>query len=477
MFYHVKGRGGTSPGRAGRIDICGEHLAKNIILYTLPLMASGVLQIFFNAADSIVVGNFAKNGELALAAVGSTGALVNLIVNLLLGLSVGTSVAVAHSYGSKDNKGVFEVVHTSILTALIGGVIVGAVGFFLSGTFLEAMSTPERILPLASLYMKIYFAGLPAMMVYNFSSSILRSIGDTKHPLLFLVIGGVVNVCLNLVFVLVFGMSVEGVAIATVASQTVSALLSVGFLMKTDGPHKLYIKKLKIYKKRLFSMMKIGIPAGLQGTVFSFSNILIQSSVNYFGIVYGDVFVTGNSAAANIEGFIYISMNSFYHTALTFVGQHVGAGRPERIKKISALCLAYVAATGLILGWAAYFAAKPLLGIYIPRSAEGVSYGLMRMTVICTTYFTCGIMDCFTGFIRGMGSSFVPMMISLVGACGFRVIWIYTVFEAFKTPTVLYLSYPVSWTISIAAQIVAFFIIKKKITSRVSPPGKLLTDN
>ncbi|MBQ7715607.1 MAG: MATE family efflux transporter [Clostridia bacterium] len=464
MAYHIRSRADAAAEKNGRVDVCGERLAKNLILYTLPLMASGILQVFFNAADSIVVGRYAENGATALAAVGSTGSLVNLIINLLLGLSVGTSVAVAHCYGSRDDKGVFETVHTSVMTAALGGVLVGLVGFFFCRTFLAAMSTPPEIIDQATVYMKIYFAGLPAMMIYNFSSAILRSVGDTRHPLIFLVTGGVANVLLNLFFVLVLKLDVEGVAFATVISQTISASLSVAFLMRVDGPHKLYLKKLRIYFSRLKMMMKIGIPAGLQGTVFSFSNMVIQSSVNSFG----HVFVTGNSAAQNIEGFIYIAMNSFYHTSLTFVGQHVGAGKPERIRKIAILCLTYVSVTGLALGLAAYAASRTLLGIYIPSSAQAVSYGVTRMSVICSSYFICGIMDCFTGFLRGMGSSFVPMMISLTGACGFRLIWIFTVFASDRTPTVLFLSYPVSWAISVAAQMTAYFIIKKKTIRKIT---------
>ena len=445
------------------IDVCGEGLAKNIILYTLPLMASGVLQTLFTTADAIVVGRYAVNGDVALAAIGSTGALINLIINLLFGLTVGTSVTIARSYGSGDRRGVSEVAHTSVVTAVVGGIIVGAIGFIFSRTFLSAMSTPPEIIDQATVYMKIYFLGLPSMMLYNFASAIMRSVGDTRHPLLFLVIGGVANVIFNLFFVIVLKFAVEGVAIATAISQTISAALSVAYLMRIDGPHKIYIKKLRIHWKRLAVMMKIGIPAGIQGTFFSISNIMIQSSVNSFG----HVFVTGNSAAQNIESFIYIAMNSFYHTALTFVGQHVGAGRPERIRKIVLITLGYVTATGLVLGFIAFGAARPLLGIYLPTSPEAIEYGVMRLSLIATTYCTCGIMDCFTGFLRGMGSSVVPMAISLTGACGFRVVWIYTVFAALHTPEVLYLSYPVSWTISIAAQAVAYFIIKKKVTERI----------
>ncbi|MBQ7669242.1 MAG: MATE family efflux transporter [Clostridia bacterium] len=461
MAYHIRSRG----EREKKIlDVCGDNLAKNILLYTFPLMASGVLQTFFTTADAIVVGRFAENGDTALAAIGSTSALINLIINLLFGLTVGTSVAVAHAYGSHDDKSVSDVTHTSIVTAVVGGIAVGIIGFVFSRTFLGMMSTPSQIIDQATIYMKIYFVGLPSMMVYNFASSIMRSVGDTRHPLMFLVIGGVVNVLLNLFFVLVLKFRVEGVAVATAISETVSAVLSVVYLMKIDGPHKIVIRKLRIHWKCLKMMMKIGIPAGIQGTVFSISNILIQSSVNSFG----HIFVIGNSAAQNIESYIYIAMNSFYHTALTFVGQHIGAKRPERIRKIVLLTLTYVGVTGLILGFAAYGAARPLLGIYLPTNPEAVEFGVMRMAIVCTMYCTCGIMDCFTGFLRGMGSSLTPMIISLTGACGFRVLWIYTVFAANHTPTVLYLSYPVSWMISIAAQLVAYFIIKRKVKIRAA---------
>jgi len=461
MAYAVKSR---SARQSRIIDVCGESLAKNILLYTFPLMATGALQVLFHAADSIVVGRYAEHGDTALAAVGSTGALINLIVNLLAGLSIGTSVAVAHAYGSRNDRGVSDVVHTSIVTAAVGGVVVGAVGFSLARIFLGMMSTPDEIIGQATLYMKIYFVGLPSMMIYNFASAIMRSVGDTQHPLIFLVIGGGANIGLNLFFVLVMKMDVAGVAAATAISQTISAVLSVIHLMKVDGPHRLFIKKLRVHKRCLITMMKTGIPAGIQGTVFSFSNILIQSSVNSFG----PVFMTGNSAAQNIESLIYIMMNAFYHTSLTFVGQHVGAGRPERIRKIVLLCLGYVTATGLILGMAAFALAKPLLGIYIPKSAEAVGYGAIRMAVICTTYFTCGIMDCFTGFLRGMGSSVAPMVISLSGACGFRMIWIFTVFASHHDPYILYVSYPISWCVSIAAQVAAYFIVKKKLMNKIA---------
>lgn len=440
-------------------DICEGPLAKNILLYTFPIMASGFLQLLFNAADSIVVGRFAENGDTALAAVGATGALVNLIVNLLIGLSVGTSVNVAHCWGAGDKKGVSEVVHVSILTALVGGIIFGAFGFFMSKTFLALMSTPTEIIDKAALYMKIYFLGLPAIMVYNFAASIMRSTGDTKRPLIYLTVSGVINIILNLIFVICLGMDVDGVAIATVVSQATSAVLCLISLAKSKGPQKFEFRKLRFNAKRLRKLLVIGIPAGLEGTVFSVSNVLIQSASNSFG----SVFLTGNSAASNLEGFIYIFCNSFYHSALTFVGQHVGAGKYSRLKKIVGYCLLFVSLTGLTLGTAAILLRKPLLRIYIPNNEQAVAYGASRLVIISVAYFLCGMMDTFTGSLRGMGASTVPMIISVLGVCGTRIIWIYTVFAAFHTPEVLFLSYPVSWAITVVIQFICYLKVKKKL--------------
>lgn len=445
--------------KTNNIDICEGPLAKNLILYTLPLMASGMLQLMFNAADSIVVGRFAENGSAALAAVGATGALINLIINALMGLSVGASVNVAHCWGAGDKRGVSEVVHTSIFTALVGGILVGAFGYFFSRNFLVMMATPVEILDLATTYMQIYFLGLPAMMVYNFASAIMRSTGDTKRPLYFLIVAGVVNVALNLFFIIVMKMSVDGVAIATVVSQGISAILSVISLMRAKGPQKLSLLKLRPHVSRLKKIMIIGIPAGLQGTVFSISNVLIQSSINGFG----HVFVTGNSAGSNIEGFIYTAMNSFYHTALTFVGQHIGARKMKRVRSVVKLCLLYVTVAGLVIGYLVFFFKVPLLKVYIPNDLEAVAAGIIRMNVICTTYFLCGAMDTFTGILRGLGSSISPMVISILGVCGFRVLWIYTVFAIWPDPTVLFLSYPISWAITIIADFVAYKKIKHRL--------------
>lgn len=442
-------------------------LPLKILLYALPIVATGVLQLLFNAADVVVVGRY--SGDSALAAVGSTGALINLVVNLLNGLSVGAAVAVAQTYGAKDYKSLSDVVHTAICVSVIGGILFGLVGFFGAKTFLVWMGSPADVIDQATLYLKIYFLGVPVMMLYNYGASILRSVGDTRRPLIFLAVSGVINVFLNLFFVICLKMSVDGVAYATVISQAVAAVLVTVFLMRTDGPCRLVISKLRIHKKEFATMLRIGIPAGLQGTVFSLSNVVIQSSVNSFG----KVVMAGNTAASNIEGFIYISMNSFYHAAITFVGQNVGAGHPERIRKVFLSCAALVTVIGGGLGALALVFNRELLGIYCTENPMAIEYGLVRMSIICTTYVTCGIMDSLTGCIRGMGNSFAPMVISMIGACGIRILWINTVYawlnytSEFEKLGVLYACYPISWVLTCVALVICFSVVKKKLTARM----------
>ena len=438
------------------IDMCHGPVAGKLFLYALPLMLSGILQLCFNAADTIVVGRF-ESGN-ALAAVGSTGSLINLIVNLLLGLSVGISVNVAHAWGAKNDESVRRIVHTAMVTAVIGGVVVGMIGFFGCRTFLAWMDTPDNVIELAALYMKIYFLGMPACMVYNFGAAILRSSGDTQHPMLFLIAAGVINVILNLITVIFFHMGVAGVAIATVVSQLVSAALVVRFLMRQDNCCRLILRELRIHSQSLLAILRIGIPAGFQSSVFSISNVLIQSSINSFG----SVAMEGNTAAGNLEGFIYISMNSFYHASLTFIGQNVGARQYKRIRRILLTCILLVSVVGLVIGWAMYFFRIPLLTIYETGSAGMLEYGAERMSVIATTYFLCGIMEVLTGALRGLGASFIPMLISLVGACLSRVVWIYTVFAAHRTLPTLYLSWPMSWLLTVCIQIVAFILLYRR---------------
>jgi putative MATE family efflux protein len=446
------------------MDMCEGPLAGKILRYTLPLALSGILQLCFNAADMIVVGRYAS-GE-ALAAVGSTGALINLIINVFMGLAVGVSVCVAHAWGAKNKESVRQIVHTAMLTSVIAGMIVLLIGFFGCRTFLSWMGTPDNVIALSTTYMKIYFLGMPACMVYNFGASVLRSIGDTKRPLIFLVIAGIVNVLLNLLTVIGLRLGVAGVAIATAASQVVSAALVVRSLMKRQDSCRLVLRDLRIYPDKLMTIVRVGLPAGLQGAVFSISNVLIQSSINSFG----SVAMEGNTAAGNLEGFIYNVMNAFYHTSLTFTGQNVGARKPERIPRIALTCIALSMAISLTLSGLMYLFREPLLAIYRPDAPEAVAYGSLRMSIIVLTYFLCGIMEVFTGSLRGMGASLTPMLISLVGACVTRVIWIYTVFAAVPTLQVLYSCYPVSWLFTILMQIVAFFVIRHNLQKRLSTP-------
>ena len=436
------------------IDMCNGPLAGKILRYTLPLALSGILQLCFNAADMIVVGRYAT-GE-ALAAVGSTGALINLIINVFLGLSVGVSVCVAHAWGAKNKEAVRRIVHTAMLTSVLAGVIVLLIGFFGCRTFLAWMGTPDNVINLSTTYMKIYFLGMPACMVYNFGASILRSIGDTKRPLLFLTIAGIVNVLLNLVMVIGFHMGVAGVAIATAASQVVSAALVVRSLMKREDSCRLVLRHLRIYPDKLLSIIRVGLPAGLQGAVFSISNVLIQSSINSFGEV--------------VIAFIYNAMNAFYHSALTFTGQNLGARKPERVTRILLTTIALSMTISLTLSGLMYTFREPLLALYRPDAPDVLAYGSLRMSIIVLTYFLCGIMDVFTGSLRGMGASVTPMLISLVGACGMRVVWIYTVFAATPTLQVLYLCYPVSWSFTICMQIVAFIVMRRTVQKRFSAP-------
>ena len=403
--------------------------------------------MFFNAADLVVVGN--STNDTALPAVGATGSLVSLIVNLLIGLSVGAGVCAAKYYGARDEKAMHELVHTAIPTALIGGLIFCAIGFAFAGTFLKWMDTPEDIIEQASLYVRIYSIGIPFAIVYNFGAAILRSVGDTTHPLIFLVIAGVVNVLFNLMFVFVFHMDVDGVATATAISQALSAVMVIVYMMRVKDSHRFQPKKMRFYKDKFLKILVIGLPAGIQGSLFSVSNVIIQKSINSFG----STVISGNTAASNLEGFVYTGMNSFHQTALNFTGQHIGAKKFERIKKIIMLCLLSVSVIGLITGASVYLLGAPLLKIYGSDQVE-IEYGLLRMTFICLPYFLCGIMDVLSGILRGMGYSISSMIITLTCVCGFRILWIYTVFAmpAYHSLKTLYISYPISWILCFVMQ-------------------------
>ncbi len=442
----------------------GPLLGK-IIRFSVPLMLSGMLQLLYNAADVIVVGRFA--GPAALAAVGSTGSLINLLVNLFMGVSVGCNVLVARYYGAGDHKSVSETVHCALGSSLIIGVLAGIVGLVFSTPLLRLMGSPEDVLPLASLYLRIYFCGMPFNIAYNFGAAVLRAVGDTRRPLYILSLSGLVNVLLNLVLVIVFHMDTAGVAIATVASQVISSILVVRALTLREDCCHLNTKEIRIYKDKLVNMIKIGLPAGIQGSLFSVSNVIIQSSVNSFG----SVVIAGNAAAANIEGFVYTAMNAVYQASITFISQNLGARKPKRILRVMGICILVVSVVGLVLGNLAFLAGEQLLGIYVSPDeadrAQIITVGLTRMTYLAAPYFFCGLMEIGCGGMRGLGWSWVPTSVSLLGACGIRIVWIFTVFASVGTLESLYISYPISWAVTFATHMVCFFFAFRKTRRQI----------
>lgn len=440
------------------MDMCHGPILKKIILYTLPIMATGILQHLFNAADLIIVGRFC--GSNSVGAVGATSALTALFVNLFIGFSTGTGVAVAHAIGSRDDIQVHRAVHTAFPIAFICGGFVSILGFFISRPMLEIMNTPPEYIALSAVYMKIYFAGMIFNMTYNYGASIMRAAGDTKSPLIFLTLSGVLNVILNVIFVTLFHMDVAGVALATTVSQAVSAILVCTALSKRTDAVRLSFRKLRIHIQPLKKIMLIGIPSGIQSSLFSISNTIIQSAVNSFG----EVVASGCAAASSIEGFHYLIINSFNHTALNFTGQNVGARKYDRVKKIMITCFILAIVIGLSSGLLFFAFAKPLLSIYITDSAEAINYGLQRMTVFTLTYFLCGLMEVTTGCIRGFGVSLAPMIITVLGVCGIRITWVNTIFKIpeFHTLTSLYSSFPISWTITFLAQLVVLLMVIRK---------------
>lgn len=443
-----------------QINMTEGNILPKIIKFSIPLMLSGMLQLFFNAADVIVVGRYA--GDEALAAVGSTGALINLLINLFIGISIGASVLMGQAIGARDYNDAQDSLHTAMLTGLIGGIIMIFVGQFVSRPMLELMQTPDDVIELSSLYMKIYFMGMPGFMLYNFGAAILRAAGDTKRPLYYLFVSGIVNVILNLYFVIVLKMSVDGVAYATIISEAISAILIVICLMRSDGYLNLSLGKLKIDGKKFIEMLKIGIPSGFTGIVFSVSNMLIQSSINSFG----KLVMAANTAASNLEGFVYNAMNSIYQTALAFASQNMGAKKLDRVDDVLKKSLLVVSGVGLFFGVGAYLLGEILLRLYTPNQ-EVIDIAMLRLLVISTSYFLCGIMDVYSGVIRGMGFSFTPMLVSMFFVCAFRVFWIYTIFERFHEQWVLYISYPVSWTITIIAYFFTYKIVRKKAKEKI----------
>lgn len=442
------------------IDMLSGPLGPKILRFTLPLMASSMLQLMFNAADVIVVGKFA--GDASLAAVTSTGSLINLLVNLFMGFSIGANVVVAQAIGHGDADRTARAVHTSILLSLVSGVFLAAFGALTAPRLLRLMSSPENVIGLSSLYLRIYFLGMPGMLCYNFGSALLRAGGDTQRPLRFLTIAGVVNVILNLVLVIVFHLDVAGVAIATTLSQYISAALVLRCLMGESGPLRLDWKRLRFDRDVLANIVRVGLPAGFQGIVFSLSNVVIQSSINSFG----DTVMAGSGASGNIEGFVYVGMNSFYQACLTFVSQNYGAGKCDRCDRSLLWCQGYVIAAGILLGGLANLFGNQLLNIYTDNP-DVMAQGLLRLRFVALPYFLCGIMDVMVGALRGLGWSVAPMIVSMVGACGLRLLWIATVFQIHRVPWMLYISYPITWIITAGVHIICFLVIRKKAYAKV----------
>jgi len=433
-------------------------LLPQILVFALPLILSGMLQLLFNAADIIVVGKFA--GSNALGAVGANSSLINFFVNIFIGLSIGANVTAAKYLGAKKSVEVSDTVHTSVVLAFITGVAIMIVGILLARPILTFMETPDEILDLAVLYLRIYFCGMPAMVLYNFGASLLRAVGDTKRPLVYLLIAGVINVILNLIFVIQFHMNVAGVALATIISKCASTVMVIRCLVLEQGSMRLFMlkEKLKVSPERLKEIIAVGLPAGVQGVLFSISNILIQSSVNSFGAIA----VAGNTAASNIEGFIYVAMNASYQACVSFTGQNFGARKFDRILKVLLLCALTGTLTGIIMGMPAYFIlGTKLLSLY-SSDAQVIAYGMKRLSIIAPTYALCVIMEVPVGTMRGMGRGVLPVIVSLIGACGFRILWIMTVFKMYPTLETLYISYPVSWILTALAQfILAFFTYRR----------------
>lgn len=451
--------------RTSTIDMSKGSILKNLLLFAIPLACTSILQLLFNAADMVVVGQFSKDSQLAVGAIGSVGSLINLFVNFFMGLSIGATILIARYFGANREKDMSESIHTAILVSMISGIILTILGILLSEKLLVLMNTPAEMFDLSNLYLKIYFGGILSTMVYNFGSAILRAVGDTKRPLMFLAISGIINVGLNIFFVLALNMSVDGVAIATVISQTISAILVLWCLAKEKGALKLSFKKLRLHKQKALEILRLGVPAGVQSTMFSISNIIIQASINGFG----PITVSGHAAAASIEGFVYAPMNSFHHAALSFTAQNIGAGKNKRINKalfIAPLCAMTI---GLITGMAAYIFGDALLRIYITDSNPEVvnlivQKGLERMGTVCVLYFMCGMMDALSGLIRGAGYSLSPTLINLIGVCGIRLLWIYTVFAtpAYHTINALLFSYPLTWGLVILSLLIFYFTVASR---------------
>lgn len=444
------------------IDMCRGSVFKNVLLFAIPLIFTSMLQLLYNAADLVVVSRFA--GSNSMAAVGATSSITNLLVNIGIGFALGASVVVARSFGAKDDNGVYRAVHTSMLISVVLGFVICAAGFVASKYLLVLMGTPEgEVLDGAVLYMKIIFLGIPATMVYNFSASILRAVGDTKRPLYILACTGLVNVALNLVLVICFRLDVAGVAIATITANYLSAIFAVSILMRAETSYKLNLKSLKIYKQELKEIAKVGLPAGIQSSFFSLANTVIQSTVNSFG----SAAIAGNAAVGNIEGFTYTAMNSFYQATITGVSQNYGSKNEKRIYKsiyVPAICVVVI---GSLMGILCVVFSKQLLGIYITDSPLAVEFATKRMITTLLPYFLCGLMEVMTGALRGLGCSVITAVTSFIGACGFRIFWVSFILPVHRTISMLYLCWPISWFAVVVMHIITFIIIRPKAIKRM----------
>ena len=438
------------------IDMCNGSILDKLVSFSIPLMLSGILQLLFNAVDIIVVGQF--TGNEALAAVGSTTALINVFVNLFIGISLGASVLAARFYATGQEKEMSETVHTSITLALISGIAMGIIGVIAAKGALELMDTPDNVLNLSTLYMRIYFMGMPFFMLYNYGAAILRAVGDTKRPLLFLIISGATNVLLNLLLVIQFHLGVAGVAIATVISQCISCILVLRCLYLSDGSYQLRFNKLGMKTRYVKQIFQIGIPAGIQSTIINFSNVLLQSSVNSFG----SVAMAGYTAANNILGFLYVSVNSITQSCMSFTSQNYGVRKFKRMDKVLLECLGLTVIVALVLGGGSYLFGAELMHIYT-KSTKVIECGVDIMLYTTVTYFLCGIMDLLPGALRGMGHSTVPMILSVIGTVGTRIVWIYVIFPCHRSLDFLFISYPVSWLLTIVMQVICFYFVRKKV--------------
>lgn len=443
------------------IDMCNGTIMDKLISFSVPLMLSGILQLMFNAVDIIVVGRFA--GSESLAAVGSTTALINMFVNLFIGVSLGANVLAARFYASGKHKEMSETVHTAITFAAISGVAMALIGVLMAKPALELMGTPDDVINLSTLYMRIYFLGMPFFMLYNYGAAVLRAVGDTKRPLMFLIAAGIINACLNMVLVIVFNLGVAGVAIATIFSQFISCVLVLRCLNKTDASYQLRFSKLRIKGYYLKQIFQVGIPAGIQSTVINFSNALLQSSVNSFG----STAMAGYTAANNILGFLYASINSVTQACMSFTSQNYGVRKFKRMDKVLIDCAILSVGVSLVFGCGAYIFGDKVLMIYT-ISEDVIKCGVEILSITTVPYFLCGIMDLFPGALRGMGYSLVPMILSVIGTVGMRIFWIFVIFPSHRTLYDLFISYPASWTATIIMQVICFLVVRRKVHSQIN---------